>query len=200
MYTLIGAAKSRAFRVMWMLEEVRQPYEHVGVPPRSKELLAVNPSGKTPAFKDGNNIIIDSVAICQYLADKHNKATYAAGSIKRAQQDSFTHFALDELDSALWWAAKHRFVLPEDLRTPDAEAGFKHDFDRGLKILAKRLGDNDFVMGKKFTVPDLLIAHCMGWGIGMFGWEVPKGKLSAYLARCRARKAFQKAWAIREAS
>jgi len=200
MYTLIGSAKSRAFRVMWMLEEVRQPYEHIQAAPGSKEMKVVNPSGKTPAFKDGKNIIIDSVAICQYLADKHGKGTYAAGTIKRAQQDSFLHFAIDELDGALWTAGKHRFVLPEELRTTAVEPACKHDYERALKTLATRLGDNDFVMGKKFTVPDIITAHCMGWGIGMFGWEVPKGKLSTYLARCRARKAFQKAWALREAS
>lgn len=199
MYTLVGTAKSRAFRVMWMLEEARQPYEHIQAAPHSKEMKAVNPSGRTPAFKDGKNIIIDSVAICQYLADKHGKATYAPGTIKRAQQDSFLHFALDELDGTLWSAGKNRFVLPEELRT-NVEPGCKHEYEKALKTLATRLGDNDFVMGKKFTVPDLVIAHCMGWGEGMFGWKVPGGKLSQYLARCRARKAFQKAWALREAS
>ena len=199
MYTLVGAAKSRAFRVMWMLEEVRQPYDHVQAAPHSKEMKEVNPSGRTPAFKDGKNIIIDSVAICQYLADKHGKATYAPGTIKRAQKDSFLHFALDEMDGNLWCAGKNRFVIPEDMRA-NVEPGCKHEYEKALKTLAIRLGDNDFVMGKKFTVPDLVIAHCMGWGEGMFGWKVPNGKLSKYLARCRARKSFQKAWALREAS
>ena len=61
MYKLIGSAKSRAFRVMWMLEELGEPYEHDAVDPRSPEALAVNPSAKVPAFLDGKDLIIDSV-------------------------------------------------------------------------------------------------------------------------------------------
>ena len=30
MYTLVGATKSRAFRVMWMLEELGQDYTQIG--------------------------------------------------------------------------------------------------------------------------------------------------------------------------
>ena len=41
----------------------------------------------------GDDHIIDSVAICQYLADKHKQLTFPAGTIARAHQDSFTMFA-----------------------------------------------------------------------------------------------------------
>ena len=41
----------------------------------------------------------DIVAICQFLADKHGKLTYPAGSLARAKQDSFTQFAMDDVES-----------------------------------------------------------------------------------------------------
>ncbi|MGY9039234.1 MAG: glutathione S-transferase N-terminal domain-containing protein, partial [Rhodobacterales bacterium] len=43
MYKVIGATKSRAMRVMWMLEELGQPYEHVPCGPRSDEAKQYNP-------------------------------------------------------------------------------------------------------------------------------------------------------------
>ena len=200
MYKLIGSPKSRAFRVMWMLEEPGEEYEQDSVAPRSAEALAVNPSAKVPALMDGDDVIIDSVAICQYLADKHGRFTHAAGTIARAKQDSFTHLALDELDGALWWAAKNSFVLPEELRSDKAAAACEYDYRRGLGHLEARLGDNRFVTGDEFTVPDLIIGHCMGWGINVMKWMPPKGPLRDYLARLRERPAFKTAWARREAS
>ena len=50
MYEVIGGTQSRAFRVMWMLEELDQPYTHTAVKPHSAEALAANPSGKLIAF------------------------------------------------------------------------------------------------------------------------------------------------------
>ena len=120
MYKLIGSPKTRAIRVVWMLEELGLDYEIDPAGPHSDAVLSANPSGKVPALKVGDDVIIDSVAICQYLADKHNKLTYPAGGIQRAQQDSWTHYALDDVDSILWFNAKNTFVLPEELRSEKA--------------------------------------------------------------------------------
>jgi glutathione S-transferase len=62
MYTVIGATKTRAFRVMWMLEELGQDYIQIDAGPRSEEALKYNPSGKIPALLDGDDILTDSVA------------------------------------------------------------------------------------------------------------------------------------------
>jgi glutathione S-transferase len=200
MYTLIGSAKSRAFRVMWLLEELGEPYQHIDAAPRSEEAMKVNPTGRIPAFKDGDAVILDSTAICQYLADKHGRFTHPAGTIERAQQDSFTQLALDDLDASCWSAAKHRFVLPETLRREGLEPSFRYHFDLALGVIEERLKDRPYLAGDELTVADIITAHCLGWGAGMFGWETPEGRLSEYLARCRERPAFKTAWAKREAS
>ena len=61
-------------------------------------------------------VISDSMAILTYLADKHKKLTYPAGTKERAQQDSLTFAINDEIDSILWMSARHDFILPEDKR------------------------------------------------------------------------------------
>ena len=70
MYTVIGATKSRAFRVMWALEEMGEPYKHIPAAPRSDEARTYNPSGKIPALVDGDEVLTDSMAILTYLKEE----------------------------------------------------------------------------------------------------------------------------------
>jgi glutathione S-transferase len=199
MYKVIGSPKTRAFRVMWMLHELGEPFELDPLPPRDPKLAAINPSLKVPVLQDGGDYVIDSVAICQYLADKHGRLTFAAGTIDRAHQDSFTQFAIDDVESTLWTVAKHTFALPAEYRVPDVKRACRFDFDRAMAALSARLGDRAYVMGDQFTVPDVLLGHCLGWAKSI-GWPVPEGSVGAYAERVRTRPAFVKATAQREAA
>ena len=192
MYTVIGAPRTRAIRVIWMLEELGQAYTVDTAKPRDAAVSAINPSGKVPILKDGDEYVIDSVAIVQYLADKHQSLTHKAGTIARAHQDSFTQFCVDDVESCLWTAAKHTFVLPEELRVEGAKTASQFLFDKAMGHFALRLGDKPYVTGETFTVPDLLLGHCAGWASSM-GWLIPEGTISSYVARVRGRPAFLKA-------
>ena len=99
------------------------------LPPRDPALTVINPSGKVPVLIDGADAIIDSVAICQYPAEKHGRFTFPAGTVKRGQQDSFTQFAMNDIEGPLWTAAKHTFVLPKELRIEDVKKSCRYDFD-----------------------------------------------------------------------
>ncbi len=197
MYKLIGSPKTRAFRVLWMIEELGLECELENVPPRSDPAVAANPSGKIPSFSDDGTIIIDSTAIIQYLADKHGQLTFKAGTLERAHQDSFTQFGLDDMDGILWTAAKHTFIFPEEKRAAGAVDACIWDFNNAMSVFGKRLGSNQFVMGDVFTVPDIVIGHCAGWASNM-GIDWPEGAVSDYFERVRSRPAFRKAWEIRE--
>ncbi len=195
MYKVLGMAATRTLRVLWMMEELGLEYEHLPYPPRAKEMLDVNPSGKVPALVVDGKIVIDSVAIMQFLADKHGGLTYAAGTVERAQQDSFTQFINDELDAVIWCAARNTFILPKDKRVPQIKDTLKWEFGRSMDVLGQRIGDNEFVMGDKMTVPDILLTHCGGWA-KMAGFELPDGPLRAYFKRMIARPAYQRAYAL----
>lgn len=198
MYKVLGMAATRTLRVLWMMEELGLNYEHLPYPPRSKEMLDINPSGKVPALIVDGQVIIDSVAIMQFLADKHKKLTFAAGTVERAQQDSFTQFINDEIDAIIWCAARNTFVLPKDKRVPQIKDTLKWEFTQSIKLLEKRIGDNEFIMGSKMTLPDILLTHCGGWA-KLAGFEIPDGPLRAYFKRMIARPAYLRAYALREA-
>jgi len=194
MYEVIGIRASRAFRVLWMLEELGQPYEHIPAAPRSAEAQAANPSGKVPALRTEDGCITDSTAILSYLGDRHGALTHPAGTMERARQDALMHQILDDLDAVLWTAARHSFVLPEEHRVPAVKDSLKWEYARNLARLSQAL-EGPFLMGEMMTVPDILLTHCMGWA-ERAGFAPPDEKLAAYRDRMQARDAFQRAAAL----
>lgn len=190
MYTVIGGLASRAFRVLWLLEELGVEYDHMKVGPRSDEVTAHSASGKIPVLLDGDVAITDSVAIMTYLADKHGALTAPAGTLERARQDAMTQRIVDEFDGPLWLAARHSFVLPEEQRVPEVKPSAKWEFARAEAALVRDMGDGPFLMGDAITVPDLLLTHCLGWAlVAKFGVTEPV--LSTYLDRMRDRNAYK---------
>jgi glutathione S-transferase len=160
MYTVIGTVRTRTARVLWMLEELGLPYQHIAAGPRSAEVLAVNPSGKVPVLVVDEVAISDSTAILQFLADRHGRFTHPAGSVDRARQDSLTQFVLDEFDAILWTASRHSFILPEEHRLPAIKDSLRWEFARSQATLVARMGEGPFLMGADMTVPDLILTHC----------------------------------------
>lgn len=183
-------------RVVWMLEELEQPYTLIPATPRSPEITAHHPDGKIPALLVDDQVLLDSVAITQFLADRHGALTFPAGSIERAKQDSITQFCVDEVEGALWTAAKNSFVHPEENRTPAVKETCRYEFALAMKRLERRLGDGPFVMGETMTVPDILLGHCAGWA-QVAKFEIPDGPVRDYIRRLVNRPAFQRADAQR---
>ncbi len=194
MYTVIGTVNSRAARVLWMLEELELPYEHIPAAPRSAGVVEFNPAGKVPVLIDDGTPITDSTAIIQYLADRHGRLTHTAGTLDRARQDSLTQFLLDEFDAALWMAARHSFILPQEMRMSAIKDSLKWEFERSQKVLVHRMGDGPFVMGEMMTVPDIILGHCLGWALSA-RFPLVEHRLTDYFERIRARPAYQRAMA-----
>ena len=193
-YTVIGPIKTRTLRVLWMLEELGQPYEHRPDPPRSDEVRSYNPDGKVPVLLADGAVLTDSVAIIQFLADRHGALTYPAGSLERARQDAMTQFCVDEVEGALWTAAKNSFVHPQERRTPAIKETCRYEFAVAMDRLRARLGGGPFVMGEKMTVPDILFGHCAGWAANA-KFDPPDGAVGDYFLRLRSRPAFIRATA-----
>ena len=192
MYKLYGSRKSRSFRVLWAFEELGLEYEHVNAGPRSDEVRAVNPSGKIPVLVVEDHVLTDSVAIIQFLADRHGKLTYPAGTIERAQQDSFMQFACDEMDGTLWTAARNSFVLPEERRVPAIKPTLKWEYQNSMKTLAGRLADRTYLMGDVFTVADIVATHCGTWGRNA-GFDTGQPVVEAYFDWVMERPAYKRA-------
>ncbi len=199
MLTLIGSPQSRAFRAVWLLEELRVPYELVDVFPLDPKVFEVNPSGKIPVLQAEGQTISDSLAICTYLADRHNKFTFPAGSPERAVQDSFSLLAANDMEAPLWVRHKHMDILPEKLRVPDIIPSCELDFLQELKTFETRLGNNTHVMGDTFTIADIMAMFVLSWAKAV-GLDLGTGKALNYMKNLKQRPAYQKATQIRRQS
>lgn len=190
-YTVYGTVRSRAFRVLWLLEELGLDYSHVPAGPQSDEIRKVSPLGKIPVLVEGDTVLRDSTAILTYLADKHGGFTHPAGTILRAQQDAWTFRILDEVESLLWTASKHSFVLPEAERVPEVKPACAAEYARNITRIMEE-AEGPYLMGEAPLVPDIILGHCATWAqVANFPDGGPA--LADYLARLRARPAFQAA-------
>ncbi len=194
MYTVIGTAKTRAARVLWMLEELGLPYEYLPYAPQSDALRGHNAAGKVPVLIAEGVALTDSFAILTYLADHHGRFTYPAGTLNRARQDGFSGLVLDELEGLLWTSSRHSFILPEEMRMAAIKPSLKWEFERNQARLADRLA-GPFLMGDQMTVPDILLAHCLSWAkVAKFPELDPR--LAEYHAMMLARPAWQRVLAL----
>ena len=196
MYQAVGSPGSRVSRVLWMLEELGEPYEFVPVKLHSPEMYALNPSGKAPALVDGDVVVTDSAAICIYLADKHGEREMGAraGIAGRAEMDSWMHFAQSEFEAPLWNKLRHRFLLPQEVRV-DVGPAAAHDFANEVRTLERRLDGRAYALGDRFSAVDVMLGDMGAWArAGKFGIE--SDRVNAYFDRVLARPARARAQAV----
>lgn len=194
-YTLYGGARSRAMRVLWLLEELGADYEVVTAAPRSDQVRALNPTGKVPVLVAEGVAIPDSVAIMTYLSDKHGAFTAAPGTIDRALQDAFVQQVNDEIDGVLWAAARHSFILPDEHRVEAVKPSLRWEFARNQGAVSARMdADGPFVAGAEMSIADILLSHCIGWATNA-KFDVTDERLLAHNAMMRERPAFKRALA-----
>ena len=71
MITVYGAWPTRSFRVIWALEELGLEYRLRPVDLRERqadaEFMALNPAGFLPALEDDGVVMVDSIAMLEYI-------------------------------------------------------------------------------------------------------------------------------------
>ena len=92
---------SRSQRVLWLLEELEVPYEvrHYARDAKSRlappELAQVHPLGKSPVLQDGEQMVIESGAIVDYLIRHHGAGRLqpATGTADFEAYNQWLHYA-----------------------------------------------------------------------------------------------------------
>ncbi len=197
MMKLFWAPKTRSLRALWMLEEAGAPYERVKIditaPGRPPELLAANPMGKVPALVDGAAQLAESAAICAYIAERFPQAGLAPalGDPLRARYFHWLFFAPGCIEPAY----TQKFA---DVRLNSSAAGWG-DFDRVTTTLERALDKGPWILGERFSAADVMIGADLIFGVERFAIVPRRPAFDAYLQRCRARPALQRALAIDDA-
>ncbi len=198
---IYGIARTRAFRALWMAEEIGLDYEHLPVEigdagARAPEFLAINPNGRLPVVVDDSFVLFESLAITLYLAKKHSNGKLYPGTLEaeaRAWQWSF--WAVAEVDRGVNIWSLHAVRLP----AAERDAAKR---DEALKVLAApfrvldaAVAKQRYLLGHEFTVTDLNVAAVISRAVDMDLSAVPN--LKAWLMRCLERPAARKALALK---
>ncbi len=199
---LYGIAQSRAFRNLWLLEEMGLPYEQVKVGFENRKVVdpqihAINPNRKLPTLDDDGTILFESLAINLYLAEKHGGALKWANAAEAGHCYQWTLWAATEIEpeSQAWGYAQ--FVLPEP-RDPAAIASAAADMHEPLSILDGALTGRHHLAAERFTVADLNVASVL-YRLLFFDGLQRYGQVKSWMDRCWSRPAARKCRQMREA-
>jgi len=184
----------RDLRVRWALEEVGQAYDVRlvdGTSVKAEEHRRLQPFGQVPTLEDGEIAMFESGAILLHVARKYGGLLPSdpQGAL-RAEQWVFA--AMTSVEPAAQDLAMSTVFEADQPWAADRRPLSENRVRGRLQDLSNRLGDKPYLEGE-FSAGDLMMA-CVLRSIpaGLVG-EHPN--LAAYLARCEARPAFQRALA-----
>ncbi|HSG89801.1 MAG TPA: glutathione S-transferase family protein [Pseudomonadales bacterium] len=200
---------ARSLRALWALEELGLPYEvHVmKFPPRifEKSFLDANPLGTIPYFEDGETRMTESTGICHYLVERYGKHEFGLQP-DHPQYGAYLNW-LYHSDATLTFPqtiALRYFILEPTPEKQPVGVDYGKWFFARLRMLDARLADHDWLVDDRFTIADIAVGFALVLAesiqLGERCGRSFEPQTAAYLARLRARPAFQRADAIREST
>ena len=195
---IYGVAGSRAYRTLWMVNELGLEYESIPVhftdgSAKTREYLAINPNGRIPAIDDDGLKLWESMAINLYLAKKHDKGLWPKTLEGEAQAIQWSFWVMTEVEKPTLAVLLHRVFLPEDQRDPKAAEDGEQQLQGPLKVLDQALAKTGHLIGSSFTVADLNVASVLTWAkmgrVNLFAYPHVEKWLTAAMQRPAAVKA-----------
>jgi glutathione S-transferase len=217
---LYGVYRSRATRNIWLLNELKLPFEHIPViqsyrlaKPKAKDsalntasrkFLKVNPNGKVPSLKDGRLVLHESLAINLYLAKKYGKRSGTALGPKNVAEEGqmamWALWAVTEVEPHSLNIMYHRVSKPEAERDPAVATAAIEHLQRPLNVLEGHLAANGgYVLGGRFTVADINTAEVVRYAQAAPELFAERPHLKKWIEACQARPAYKDMMAKRNA-
>ncbi len=193
--TLYYLQGSRAQRVRWALEEIGINYKleiiNLGKGEgQSREYLDIHPLGQLPALQVDDEVMIESGAIVQWLAEQHPDSGLAPthDSPLRPHFLQWMYFAVTSLEWPAWEIMLHKNILPEELAVKEIIPFAKKRLERVLVILEQELKGRDFILDTGFSAADIMLGYIVMW----FKDELESyPALQTYAERLQQRPAYQ---------
>jgi glutathione S-transferase len=182
---------SRGRIARWMLEETGADYREeilqYGTTMKAAEYLAINPMGKVPAIRHGDQVVTECAAICAYLADAFPDADLAPEPARRGAYHRWMYFAAGPLESA---------VTNKSLQVdvPADKEGFVGygSMTAVLDALSGAIKASPYIAGDRFTAADVYVGAQIGWGL-QFGTIEKRPEFTDYARRVMDRDAYRRA-------
>lgn len=197
MITLHG--EGRGFRVAWLLEEMGLPYRLRQVDllsglEQDTEFLAVNPAGFIPAIEDGGTVMVESIAIMEYLLARHGPSPLAPppSDPAFAAYQQFLHMGEAGLAGPINAIVATNILAPEADRN-NWTVGWALDiFKSRLSLVTRQLACTPYIAGDRFTAADISVTYALEFAQRTIGATLGAVE-QEYIARTTAREGYQRA-------
>jgi len=201
---IYGVARTRAFRALWIAEELDLAYDHVPIEigeagARKPEFLTLNPNGRLPLIVDGDFVLPESLAITLYLAKKYSHgALYPVALEDEARAWQWSFWAIAEVDRGVNIWSLHAVRLPPQERDAALREEALKVLAAPFKVLDAAVSESDYLLGPQFTVADLNVAAVISRAADMD--LSPWPRLKNWLICCLQRPAACRALALKAKS
>jgi glutathione S-transferase len=163
--TFYSNPRSRSAIVHWMLEEVGCEYSvrmlEFDTGMKSPTYLAINPMGKVPAIRHGEQIVTEAAAICAYLAETFPAAGLLPAPAHRGAYYRWLFFTAACLEPAY---VNHAAGWNPATAALQRQFGYG-SYRRVLDTLSVALCGRTHVAGERFSAADLYLASHLNWGM-----------------------------------
>lgn len=188
---------SRSQRILWLLEELGLPYEikryqrDTSTRLAPPELQKVHPLGKSPVITDGDQTIVESGAIIDYVIRRHGGGRLQPSRESPAydQYQQWMHYAEG---SAMLPLMLNLYAM----RLGDAAAPLmpriEGEIANHLSYIDGALKGREFIVGDGLTGADIQMSF-VGEVAGAFGQRAKYPNLDAWTRRLHERPAYKKA-------
>ena len=192
----------RPLFTLWLMEELGVDYDlkiyernEMGRAPA--DLKDIHPLGKSPVIVDDGHVIAESAAIALHLVEQYdpeNRFTPPGIEEKAARATFNQWFHYSEASGFAPLLVTLLLSREQDPKPPLISMFAQAEVTLQLDYINQSLGDNPYILGKRFSLPDFGLTYIISMAdrLGKLeGYE----NLKAYMARTTARPAFQRAYA-----
>ena len=186
---------SRSQRIVWLLEELGLEYEIVPYQrdPTTRlapdSLKAIHPLGKAPVISDGDRVIAESGAIIEYLVRTYGDGKLAPEPDSPAFID-YLHWMHFAEGSAMLPLLLGLYVSRLGEAGAPLHPRINGEIANHLAYMNDALGDKPYFLGPEFSAADIQLGFVVE-AANRYLDNYPN--LQAFMARIRARPAYQRA-------
>jgi glutathione S-transferase len=183
---------TRSSRPRWLLEELAVPYRLRPVDLFGGQRNPLHPLGSVPAVCIDGETLIESGAICHWLADCFPEKGLAPATTDpwRARYEQWMFFVPATLEPPAFEVLLHTQILPEKNRIVAIVPFATRGYQRVLRMLSKELDHEDYLLGEQFTCADIMLGTTLTWLPELLEDHPP---LLAYTQHVTARPAYRRA-------
>ena len=200
MLTLHFSSNTRSQRVLWLLEELKLPYNlnKINFHPselKSEEHRKRHPLGRVPVLEDKEIIIYESGAIIEYIIAKYDNMDLKP-NVENKLFPSYLqwfHYCEGMVMPPMNTIVVHSIILPPERRNPEVLRQAQNLLKKSILPVDELLSENKFLISDKVSGVDFMLGHALFMSDSLKCVSDDMKNIKRYLELIKNQEAFKKA-------